>query len=122
MKVKLDENLDARLAGQLRQAGHDAATVVSQGASGLDDEALLKLCKDEERLLVTLDVGFANVLRYLPSESPGLVVLRGPNQHFATMRLLVETLVSALRTETPRGRLWIVEPGRLRVHEESEAT
>ncbi|MBI4307528.1 MAG: DUF5615 family PIN-like protein [Chloroflexi bacterium] len=122
MKVKLDENVDARLAEPLCTAGHDATTVAGQGIGGIDDEALFTLCKNEGRLLVTLDLGFANVLRYSPSESPGLVVLRGPNQHFATMRLLVETLISALHAETPGGRLWIVEPGRLRVHEDSEAT
>lgn len=122
MKLKLDENLDARLAATLREAGHEAATVAGQGLSGLDDEALFTLCKAEGRVLVTLDLDFANVFRYSPSESPGLVVLRGPNQHFATMRLLVETLITGLRAKTPEGRRWIVEPGRLRVHEGGEGT
>ena len=50
----------------------------------------------------------------------GLLVLRGPNQLFPTMRILVETLIDALNKESPAGRLWIVEPGRLRIHEEAE--
>ncbi len=122
MRVKLDENLDVRLVELLSAVGHDATTVASQGLSGFEDEAVFALCKAEGRLLVTLDLHFANVLRYPPLETPGMVVLRGPNQHFATMRLLMESLVSALRTEKPGGHLWIVEPGRLRVHEGSEAT
>ena len=122
MKIKLDENLDVRLTEPLREAGHDATTVTAQGFSGLDGEALLALCKEEGRILVTFDLDFSNVLRYPPDESPGLVVLRAANKHFVTGRILVETLVNALRAEMPTGRLWIVEPRRLRIHEGDEAT
>ena len=45
MKIKLDENLDVRLAEPLREAGHNATTVTAQGFSGLDDEALFARCK-----------------------------------------------------------------------------
>ena len=122
MRIKLDENLDVRLAEPLRDAGHDATTVTAQGSSGLDDEALFALCKEEDRILVTLDLDFSNVLRYPPKESPGLVVLRASDQHFVTTRLLLATLVNALRAETPTGRLWIVGPGRLRKHENDDET
>jgi len=37
-----------------------------------------------------------------------------------SMRILVETLIDALNRESPAGNLWIVEPGRLRIHEEAE--
>ncbi len=49
----------------------------------------------------------------------GLVVLRGPDDLFPTVRILVHTLVNALNTGTPSGQLWIVEPGRVRIHEET---
>ena len=37
------------------------------------------------------------------------------------MRILVETLIDALNRESPAGSLWVVEPGRLRIHEETES-
>jgi len=40
--LKLDENLDVRLAVILRQAGHEVATV--QGLAGIDDQALYRHC------------------------------------------------------------------------------
>lgn len=118
MKLKLDENLDARLAEPLRMAGHDATTVEEQRLKSIDDDALLALCQSEDRIIVTLDLDFGNILRYPPSRSPGIVVLRGPSQQFSATRLLIEALVRALGIESPRGRLWIIEHGRLRVHEE----
>ncbi len=81
------------------------------------DPALYEHCVSEGNILVTLDLGFSNVLRFPPEGTPGLVVLRGPNDLFATMRILVQTLIDALNTGTPSGRLWIVELGRIRVHE-----
>lgn len=120
MRIKLDENLDARLATFLREAGHDTNTVREQRLRGTADKALYQVCKTEGRILVSLDLDFSNTIRFPPQGTSGLVVLRGPNQLFPTMRILVETLIDALARESPAGRLWIVEPGRLRIHEEAE--
>nr|BAL57368.1 hypothetical conserved protein [uncultured Acetothermia bacterium]BAL58884.1 hypothetical conserved protein [Candidatus Acetothermum autotrophicum] len=116
MKLKLDENLDARLASLLQQAGHDVLTVRDQGLLGIEDQALYERCIKEQRILVSLDKDFSNVLRFPPKDTPGLVVLRGPDDLFPTMRILIQTLIQALASDTPQGRLWIVEPGRLRIH------
>ena len=37
----------------------------------------------------------------------------------ALLRMLVAGLLEALRTRHVRGKLWIVEPGRIREHESS---
>jgi len=117
MKLKLDENLDARLLSVLRRAGHEAATVRDQGLAGIDDQALYVCCRSEARILVTLDLDFANVLRYPPEASGGIVVFRGPDDLLPTLRILTETLIGALAKAGPGGQLWIVEPGRVRIHE-----
>ena len=67
--------------------------------------------------MVAPDLDFSNVLRYPPDQTPGLVVLRGPNDLFPIVRTPIRTLVDALTTESPTGQLWIVEPGRIRIHE-----
>lgn len=118
MKLKLDENVDARLVVLLRQAGHETTTVRDQGLRGIADLALYEHCTSEGHTLVTLDLDFSNVLRFPPERTPGLVVLRGPDDLFPTVRILAGTLVNALINDTPSGRLWIIEPGRVRIHEE----
>lgn len=117
MKLKLDENLDARLASALRRAGHEVSTVRDQGLAGVDDQALYAHCRSEARILVTLDLDFANVLRYPPEASGGIVVFRGPDDLLPTLRILTETLIGALAKASPASQLWIVEPGRVRIHE-----
>jgi predicted nuclease of predicted toxin-antitoxin system len=119
MNLKLDENVDARLAARLRDAGHDALTVREQDLHGTDDIDLYQLCISENRMLVTLDLDFSNILRYPPENTPGLIVLRGPDDLFATVRILMETLIEALSRENPSRQLWIVEAGRVRIHDQS---
>lgn len=116
MKLKLDENLDTRLAILLQQAGHDVLTVRDQRLAGIEDQALYELCIQEQRVLVSLDKDFSNVLRFSPKGTPRLVVLRGPDDLFPTMQILIQTLIQALAQDTPTGKLWIIEPGRLRIH------
>lgn len=109
-----------RLTALLREAGHKTITVQEQGLRGIADRELYELYKAEGYILVTLDLDFSNLLHFPPEGTPGLVVLRGPNQLFVTMRVLIETLIDALVKESPLNKLWIVEPGRLRIHEETK--
>lgn len=122
MRIKFDECLDARLAEILTRVGHEVNTVRDQKLLGISDEGLYECCIAEGYVLVTLDRDFSNVLRYPPEPTPGIVVLRGPNDLFPTMRILVETFARALSYPQYqlRGRLWVVEPGRLRIHESRE--
>ena len=121
MKLKLDENLRKRLAGLFQTAGHDTATVPGQQMSGAADSDLIAWCGDEDRAIVTLDLDFANPLRFRPSRYPGIAVLR-PNEPVCRHELedLCRTLIGALTQEQIAGKLWIVERGRMRVHQEQE--
>ena len=58
MRIKLDENVDARLAALLRDAGNDANTVREQGLHGTEDKAFYEMCKREDRIMVTLDLDY----------------------------------------------------------------
>jgi predicted nuclease of predicted toxin-antitoxin system len=117
VNFKLDENLSRSAADLIRAAGHDAVTVASQGLRGAADETLFEVCRRERRALVTLDRDFGQVLRYPPAASAGIVILEiGPRATHAALLDRVRELVRLLDTRSPEGALWIIEPGRLRIH------
>ena len=121
MKFKLDENLGARGAEILAGAGHDVSTVREQALTGAEDADLIEVCRAEGRALVTLDMDFANPLVFVPGRYPGIAVLRLPARPSHGQLLgLVQTLAHALNAESIEGKLWIVEIGRIRVHQEAD--
>ena len=75
MKFKLDENLGTLGKTLLASDGHDVLTVVDQEMSGASDERVYEICREEGRVLVTLDHDFAQTLRFPPDATAGIVVL-----------------------------------------------
>ena len=115
MEFKVDENLPAEACQLLRQAGHDAMTVVEQNLGGHPDSEIAAVCKTESRILLTLDTDFANTLAYPPYEFSGIIVIRSKDQSKSTIATFLLQIIDALKSESPRGDLWIVEPHRIRI-------
>lgn len=115
MKFKIDENLPLELVNLLNAAGHDVASVLGQEMGGATDSMLAEHCRSEDRALMTLDVGFADIRRYPPERFPGLVVLRLRRHDTPYILDLVRQLLPRFSTEPLFSHLWIVEEGRLRV-------
>jgi predicted nuclease of predicted toxin-antitoxin system len=116
---KLDENLPPNLRDRLQQDGYEVATVADQHLGGAGDQTIAEACRAERRCLITADQGFAQILAYPPEEYAGIIVLRHPRPNLDRLAALVELVAVALRREAVAGRLWIVEPGRIRIHERS---
>lgn len=118
MKLKLDENLGRAAQAFLARAGHDISTVVEQNMTGSTDQELFAACAAEGRAIVSLDLDFANPFRFEPEDSAGIIVLRPGAGHSRTVILgLLARLVTQLASSDPNGRLWIVEPNRIRQYE-----
>jgi predicted nuclease of predicted toxin-antitoxin system len=75
MKIKFDENIGSRGVALLKSAGHDVMTVRDQNLQGAKDEVLFEVCVEEQRVLITLDHDFGQVLRFPPAQSAGIVIL-----------------------------------------------
>jgi predicted nuclease of predicted toxin-antitoxin system len=118
MKFKLDENFGSRTQQLFQAYGHDVQTVRMQGLQGSSDMHLFEVCRVGQRCMVTLDLDFADVLRFPPSLTNGIVVIRVPrNPSLALLEQLVRQFLQTLAHMPIERRLWIVEPSRIRIHE-----
>lgn len=122
MKFKLDENLGSRTVALFDEFGHEVETVSQEKLNGTSDTILYTVSQSEGRCLVTLDLDFADVIRFPPGNSHGIAVLRPPpSASLGVLAALVRNLLTALQAEPITGRLWVVEVGRIRVHESKAA-
>jgi predicted nuclease of predicted toxin-antitoxin system len=120
MKFKLDENFGPTVPAVFQQRGHDCRTVHQERLTGADDAAVLAATVAEERILVTMDHDFGNVLAYPPETTSGVAVINPPGRvSRQLLALLLESLLVACEQQQLQGNLWIVEPGRIREHRSS---
>lgn len=119
MKFKLDENLPIDGATLLSDLGHDAMTVIDQSLSGESDDRLIKICTSEDRVLITLDLDFADIRNYPPNNYSGIIVLRPQSQSKPHVLSLLLSIASLLVPEDLRKRLWIVDEHKVRIRGEN---
>ncbi len=112
---KLDENVPVAALDLFRAAGLDADTVPQEGLAGAKDPAVYRAAQDAIRVLVTIDLDFADIRTYPPAESQGVWILRMSSSAVAPLMEAIQRGIDLLRTENPSGQLWIIEKDRIRV-------
>jgi predicted nuclease of predicted toxin-antitoxin system len=112
MRWLVDECVDAGLVGWLRRAGHDVFYAVEM-ASARSDSDLLILAQTGNRLLLTEDKDFGDLVFRRGGHVPGLVLSRiDPAMHVFKRQRLDAAIVQF--GERMIGHYTIIEPGRFR--------
>jgi predicted nuclease of predicted toxin-antitoxin system len=115
VKWKLDENMPAEVISDLRAAGQDVETVVSEGLGGADDVLVARKASEEGRILVTLDMDLADIRRFPPTDYAGIVVLRLGKEGKSAVRRALQQALGALMSQPLEGRLAIVSHDGVRL-------
>jgi predicted nuclease of predicted toxin-antitoxin system len=80
MQFFVDENIPLITVNSLKQSGYDVLDIRGTEKEGITDNAIWEIVKNERRLLITTDKGFA-VHRY--ESHPGIIIvcLKKPNEN-----------------------------------------
>ena len=89
MKIKLDQNLPASLAPILKGCQHDIHTTADENLNGCTDGEVWEATQREQRFLVTQDLDFFDVRRFIPGRHHGILLmrLRDPDRRSLIFRL-----------------------------------
>jgi predicted nuclease of predicted toxin-antitoxin system len=115
MRFKIDENLPVEAAELLRSVGHDTETVHDEELSGASDSEVSRICWVEQRIIVTLDLDFADIRAYPPAQYPGIIVMRLKSQSITNVLSVLARIIPLLVVEPLSKRLWIVDEDRIRI-------
>jgi predicted nuclease of predicted toxin-antitoxin system len=112
----IDEDLPRSLARELRSAGHDAVDVRDVGLRGRPDSEIFQYAVTRRLVLLTADMGFANVLQFEPHAHVGIVIARFPNEVSTTaLNMALLAALNELSETDFVGNTVVVEPGRVRM-------
>ena len=75
MNFLVDEGVDAPIVYALREEGHDVL-YIAELDPGIDDEVILEQARREERILVTLDKDFGELVYRLKKIHAGVILVR----------------------------------------------
>ncbi len=112
MKFLADECCDAGMVLNLRDDGHDVH-YISELTPGIFDKEILKKAFDEERILLTEDKGFGELVFYLKKQAIGVILLRFNTQQSNLKLVRLRQLINH-HGEKLKGSFIIVEDDKFR--------
>jgi len=115
MKLKLDENLSRHLKPVLIGYGHDVLTAADEDLLSCPDVEVAARAACEGRILLTLDIEFADLRKYSPGSHPGIVLFRPASLGPLSVNRLVENFVRSTDISALSGCVAVVEPHGVRV-------
>ena len=100
MRIKLDENVPARLSPLLAKLGHNASTVDDEGLGGSADSVIWQAAQREERFLITQDLDFSDLRSFAPGTHHGILLVR---LHSPSRQALSDRIMAVFGTEDVEG-------------------
>ncbi|MDK2855976.1 MAG: hypothetical protein PWQ86_1189 [Bacillota bacterium] len=75
LKFLTDENIFPSTVEILRAHNLDVINIKELRLAGMGDREIMDLAKREGRILISLDLHFANIFLFPPGECPGIIVI-----------------------------------------------
>jgi len=114
VRFLIDECLPPQMAGLLRDAGHDCAHVYELGLGGQPDEQVMTLADRENRILVSADTDFGELLANAPVLAPSVILLRRADKRARSLAAVVLANLEQVAGDLAAGALIVISDTRIR--------
>lgn len=113
MNFIADEGLDKTLVMLLRASGHDVFYFAEE-AQSTDDETILDFANKENRILLTRDKDFGELIYRLQKVHTGIILIRLEELHSQTRSQIVAEFIEQ-NTEKLIQHFIVIQPGGARI-------
>ena len=116
MRFLLDQNLSPLLVELLAHLGHDAVHVRQLGMSRASDAEIMATARDDNRVVVSGDTDFGELLARTNAASPSLVLFRRQGQRRAAeLAALLDANLNAVVADLDAGAVVVIDADRVRI-------
>jgi predicted nuclease of predicted toxin-antitoxin system len=114
MKFLLDENVETRVLVFLSDRGHDAKRISRNYPQALPDAEVLDLARREQRILITSDRDFGELIYREQRPHSGVIYFRLPLDVTVAQKIAwLEQILASHQAQL--GQFLVVTPGGIRV-------
>jgi predicted nuclease of predicted toxin-antitoxin system len=113
MKIVADEGVDKPIVDSLRKAGFDV-TYILETNQGAEDVFILNLSNDEQRILITQDKDFGELIFRLKYTHFGVVLIRLIGYSAIEKAETVVNLLLTYQLELPKA-FTVIQPNAIRI-------
>ena len=114
-----DENIYSSTVTMLRGQGHDVKDIKEIRLYGESDENIISLAQRENRILVTLDQDFSNIIAYPPEKHPGIIVLKVHPPSISQTTYLLKRVITRVTEEEIKETLVVIDKNKFRIRRSS---
>ncbi|MBF2005023.1 DUF5615 family PIN-like protein [Chlorogloeopsis fritschii PCC 9212] len=115
MKLLLDQGLPRSTAILLRELGIDTIHIGEIGLSEAEDTEIIKMAREEGRVVVTLDADFHTLLALDEATFPSVIRIRIERLRAPALTELLLKVIDECEEELQQGAAVTIEPSRIRI-------
>ncbi|MFQ4144764.1 DUF5615 family PIN-like protein [Chlorogloeopsis sp. ULAP02] len=115
MKLLLDQGLPRSTAILLRELGIDTIHIGEIGLSEAEDTEIIKMSREEGRVVVTLDADFHILLALDEATFPSVIRIRIERLRAPALTELLLKVIDECEEELQQGAAVTIEPSRIRI-------
>ena len=115
MRFLADMGVARGVVEWLREGGHDAVHLLDQGLERLPDRAVLAKADAEDRILLTFDLDFGEIVALSGQRSVSVVLFRLSNARQGRVIDRLRSVIAEVRGPLSEGAIVTAEEARLRV-------
>ena len=118
MKFLIDAALSPTVARALSEAGHDAVHAMEYGLQTADDETIVARAAKEDRVLISADTDFGQILALRQETKPSVILLHRAAQRRAAVqaRLILRNLPDVSEA-LAMGSIVVFDESRIRIRQ-----
>lgn len=115
MKFLADAGISLKTITFLNAAGHDAVHVREIGLQRATDAEIVLRARQEDRVVLTFDLDFGEVLALGVADTPSVVIFRLSNETSAAVNSRLGAVIAERSPDLEQGVLILVEDSRYRM-------
>lgn len=115
MRLLIDNALSPLVAEGLRVAGYDAIHIRDKTSPAASDDVVLDLALSDDRVLISADTDFGDILAERQINKPSFVLLRPVPETINDQIAVLVSNLPQLETELERGVVAVIEGFRIRL-------